>query len=151
LLQPLSILEWKWEVVSIGFITKLPIIVKQHDSILIVVDKLTKAAHFILVKFIHKATNIVEIYMKEINILHGLPKAIISYRYFNFTSNFWKCLFKGFRTNLNFSTTYHLELDGKIERAKQKIEDVLRMYVMDNPFKWEECLHLVEFAYNNGY
>ena len=107
LLQPIPILEWKWEVVSIDFITKLPKIVKQHDSIMMVVDKLTKVAHFILVNTTHKATNIVDINVKEVARLHGVPKAIVSDRNPNFTSNFWKGLFKGFGTDLNISTTYH--------------------------------------------
>jgi hypothetical protein len=68
-----------------------------------------------------------------------------------FTSKFWKGLFNGFETNLNFSTAYHPELDGKIERVNQVIEDMLRMYVMDKPSKWEYYLHLVDFVYNNGY
>jgi hypothetical protein len=66
LLQPLPILKWKWEVVTMDFITKLPTTNKQHDSIMLVVDKLTKVAHFILVKLTHKATNIADIYMREI-------------------------------------------------------------------------------------
>ena len=68
-----------------------------------------------------------------------------------FTSNFWKGLFNGFGTNLNFSTAYHPESDGQTERVNQVIEDMLRMYVMDKPSKWEDYLHLVEFYYNNGY
>ena len=73
LLQPLPIPEWKWEVVTIDFITKLPRSSRQHDSIMVVVDKLTKAAHFVPVKSIHKETNIAEIYMREIARLHGIP------------------------------------------------------------------------------
>jgi hypothetical protein len=68
-----------------------------------------------------------------------------------FTSKFWKGLFKGFRTNLNFRTTYHTKFEGKRERVNQMVEDMLRMYVMDKPSKWEDYLHLVEFSYNNGY
>jgi hypothetical protein len=64
LLQPFPILEWKWEVVTVDFITKLTRTVKQHDSIMVVVDKLTMVAHFIPVKTTHKATNIAKIYMK---------------------------------------------------------------------------------------
>jgi hypothetical protein len=64
---------------------------------------------------------------------------------------FWKGLFKGFETNLNFGTTYHQESDGKTKRFNHVIEDMLRMYVMDKPSKWEDYIHLVEFAYNNGY
>jgi hypothetical protein len=150
-LQPLPIPKWKWEVVTMDFITKLPRTNKQHDSIMVVVDKLTKAAHFIPVKFTHKATNISDVDMKEIARLHGIPKTIVSHRDPKFTSKFWKGLFNGFGTNLNFSTTYHLESDGQTERVNQVIEDMFRMYVMDKPSKWEKYLHLVEFSYNNGY
>jgi transposase InsO family protein len=124
---------------------------KQNDSIMVVVDKLTKAMHFIPMKATHKATNIVEIYMKEFVRIHGVPKEIVSERDPKFTSNFWKGLFKGFGTNLNLSTTYHPESNGKIERKNRVIENMLRMYVMDHPSKWEYYIHLVEFSYNNGY
>jgi hypothetical protein len=131
LLQPLPISEWKWELVTVYFITKLPRIVKQHDSIMVVVDKLTKAIDFIPLKTTHKATNIAEIYMREVARLHEVPKSIVSDRDPKFTSNFWMGLFKGFGTNLNLSTSYHPESDGKTERTKRVIEDMLRMYVMD--------------------
>jgi hypothetical protein len=68
-----------------------------------------------------------------------------------FTSKFSKGLFNGFGKNLNFSTTYHLESDGKMERVNEVIEDMLGMYVMDEPSKWEDYLHLVEFYYKNVY
>jgi hypothetical protein len=89
--------------------------------------------------------------MREISRLHGIPKTIVSHRDPNFTSNFWKGLFSGFGRNFSFSTTYHPESDGQIERVNQEIEDMLRMYVMDKTSKWEDYLHLVEFSYNNGY
>jgi hypothetical protein len=133
------------------FITKLPRTNKQHDSIMVVVDNLTKVAHFVPVKLTHKAANIVDVYMKEISRLHGMPKTMVSDRDSKFTSKFWKGLFNGFGTNLNFSIAYHQESDGKTERVNQVIEDMLRMYVMDKPSKWEDYLHLVEFDYNNGY
>jgi hypothetical protein len=151
LLQPLPILEWKWEVVTMNFIIGFPRTGKQHDSIMVVVDKLTRDSHFIPLKTTHKETNVVDIYMKEVARLNGIPKTIVSDRDPKVTSKFWKGLFKGFRMNLNFSTTYHPKSDGKTERVNQVIEDVLRMYVMDRPSKWEDYLHLVEFAYNNGY
>ena len=88
--------------------------------------------------------------MKEIFKLHGLPKAIVSDRDVKFTSNFWKRLFADLGTKLNFSTAYHPQTDGQTERVNQVLEDMLRMYVMDKPTKWEDYLHLVEFAYNNG-
>jgi hypothetical protein len=107
LLQPFPILEWKWEVVTMEFITKLPRTVKQHDSIMIVVEKLTKYAHFIPMKITHKETKIVDIYLKELSKLRGIPKIIVSDKDPKFTSKFWKGLFNIFGTNLNFSTTYH--------------------------------------------
>jgi prephenate dehydrogenase len=89
LLHPLPFPEWNWEVITVYFITKLPIIVKQHDSIMVVVEKLTKAVHFILVKTTHKETNIADICMKEVAKLPGVPKEIVSKRYSKFTSKFW--------------------------------------------------------------
>ena len=83
--------------------------------------------------------------------MHGLPKAIVSDKDVKFTSNFWKGLFTDLGTKLNFSTAYHPQTDGKTERVNQVLEDMLRMYVMDKPTKWEDYLHLVEFAYNNGH
>jgi hypothetical protein len=151
LLQPLPIPKWKWEVVTMDFIIGFPRIGKQHDSIMMVVDKLMKAAHFIPLKTTHKEDNIVDIFMMEIARLHDIPKTIVSDRDPKFTSKFWKGLFKGFRMNLNFNIAYHPESDGKTKRVNQVIEDMLRMYVMDKPSKWEDYLHLVELSYNNGY
>jgi hypothetical protein len=133
------------------FITKFPRTSKHHDSIMVVVDKLTKSSHFITMKITHKETNVAHIYMREVAGLHGIPKTIMYERDPKFTSKFWKGLFKGFETNLNFNTTYHLKFDGKKERVNQVIEDMIRMYVMDKPSKWEGYLHLVYFSYNNGH
>jgi hypothetical protein len=113
LLQPLPIPEWKWEVVTMEFITKLPRTSKQHDSKMVVVENLTKDAHFIPVKLTLKETNVVDIYIKEIARFHGIPKIIVSDRDLKFTLNLWKGLFKGFGITLNFSTTYIPESDGK--------------------------------------
>jgi hypothetical protein len=118
---------------------------------MVVVDKITEYAHFIPLKTTHKPTYVVDIFMKEVARLHGIPKTIVCDRDPKFTSKFWKGLFKGFGMNLNFSTTYHPESDGKTKRVNRVIEDILRMYVMDKPSKCEDYLHLVEFAYNNGY
>ena len=89
--------------------------------------------------------------MKEIFRLHGIPKVKISDWDPKFTSKFWKFLFKGLDTKLNFNTAYHLQTDGQTERVNQVLEDILRMYVRDYPNKWEDYLHLVEFAYSNHY
>ena len=103
----------------------------ENDVIMVVVNKLTKATHFIPIKETHKADNIANIYVKEVARLHGIPKAIVSNIDSKFTSNFWKGLFKGFGTSLNMSTTYHPQTDGKTERVNQVIEDMLRMYVIN--------------------
>jgi hypothetical protein len=89
--------------------------------------------------------------MKKVVRIHGVPKEIVSDGDPKFTSNFWKGLFKGFGTNINLSTIYHPDYDGKTERNNKIIEDMLKMYVMDQPSKWEYYIHLVEFSYNNGY
>jgi hypothetical protein len=81
--------------------------------------------------------------MKEFVRLHGVPKEIVLDRHPMFTSNFWKGLFKGFGTNLNHSTIYYSESNGKTKRSSRVIEDMLRMYVMDQPLKWEYYIHLV--------
>jgi hypothetical protein len=95
------------------FIIGLPRTNKKPDSFMVVVDKLMKAAHFIPLKTTNKATNVVDIYMREVARLHGIPKTIVSDRDPKFTSKFWRGLFKGFGTSLNFSTTYHLSLMNK--------------------------------------
>ena len=97
------------------FITKLPKTILKNDAIMVVIDKLIKETHFIPVNTTHKETNIIDIDMKEVSRLHGIPKAIILDRDSKFTSNFWKGFFKGFDTSLNMSTTYHLR-----QMAKQK-------------------------------
>eukprot|EP00253_Pinus_taeda_P023153 PITA_23153 len=151
LLQPLPIPEWKWETISMDFITRLPKTKRNNDSIMVVVDKLSNAAHFIPVQSTYKAAKIAHIFMQNVFKLHGLPKTIISNRDVKFTSTFWKTLFAEFETQLNFSTAYHPQTDGQTERVNQVVEYMLRAYVMQQPMLWEEYLHLVEFAYNNGY
>jgi hypothetical protein len=88
LVHPFPIPEWKWEVVSMDFITKFPRTRKQHDYIMVVVDKLTKATHFIPMKITHKETNVADIYMREVTRLHGIPKTLVFDRDPKFTSNF---------------------------------------------------------------
>jgi transposase InsO family protein len=96
---------------------------------MVVIDKLSKSVHFIPVKSNYKSINITKIFMKEIFRLHGIPKMVILDRDVKFTSTFWKEFFAGLNTNLNFSTSYHPQTDGKTERTNQIVEDMLRMYV----------------------
>eukprot|EP00253_Pinus_taeda_P030277 PITA_30277 len=151
LLQPLPIPEWKWEIISMDFITGLPKTKRNNDSIMVVVDKLSKVAQFIPVQSTYKVVEIAHIFMQNVFKLHGLPKTIISNRNVKFTSAFRRTLFADLGTQLNFSTAYHPKTEGQTERVNQVVEDMLRAYVMQQPTLWEEYLHLVEFAYNNGY
>ena len=113
LLQPFRVLEWKWEAISMYFIIGLPMRMRQHDSIMVVVDKLTKESHFIPVNSTYKYDSIANIFMKEIFRLHGLPKAIISVRETKFISKFWKGLFADLGTKLNLALPTILRLMGK--------------------------------------
>ena len=142
LLHPLPIPEWKWETISMDFITGLPTSTKQNDAIMVVVDKLSKSAHFIPVKSTCKAIDIAQVFMKEVFRLHGMPKEIVSDRDPKFTSNFWKSLMAGLETKLLFSTTYHTQTDRQTERVNKILEYMLRMHVMHQPRKWEDLLSL---------
>lgn len=142
LLQPLPILEWKWETITMDFRTGLPKSKKNNDSIMVVVDKLSKSTHFIPVQFTYRAVQIAHVFMQNIFKLHGLPKTIISDRDVKFTSAFWKTLFEELGTHLNFSTAYHPQTDRQTERVNQVVEDMLSAYVMQHPTKWEDWLSL---------
>lgn len=118
---------------------------------MVVVEKFSKTSHFIPVKSTYKTLEIVYIFVKEIFHRHGIPKTVISNRDVKFTSTFWKNIFLGLGTQVQFSTAYHPQMDGPIERVNQVLVDMLRMFVMQQPHKWQDYLHLVEFSYNNGH
>jgi hypothetical protein len=109
------------------FVTGFPRIFRKHDAIMVVVDKLSKTTHFIPIKYTFKDIDVVDVFMKEISRLHGLPKTIISDSDVNFTSNFSKGLFAGFGMKLEFDTTYHPPTDGQTKRVNRVLEDMLRM------------------------
>ena len=89
--------------------------------------------------------------MEDIVRLHGIPRRIIFDRDPVFTSALWTSLQHALGTQLNFSSAYHPQTDGQMERVNQILEDMLRMYVMNQHSRWEDYLYLVEFAYNRGY
>lgn len=151
LLQPHNIPESKWEEISQDFIVESPETTKRHNSILVVVDKHTKSAYFIPVRDTYKASEIAQVFMKEVVRVHGFPKKIISDRASIFTGRFWTSFCGALQTQLNFSTTYHLETNGQTERVNQVLEEILRMYVMDQQYKWEYYLPLVDFSCNKSY
>jgi hypothetical protein len=104
--------EWKWETISMDFITGLPKKIKKHDVIMVVVEKLSKVAHFNPIKSTFKSIDVSNVFMRKKFRLHGLPKTIISNRDAKFTSSFWKILFAGLGTQLAFNTTYHPQKIG---------------------------------------
>jgi hypothetical protein len=126
LLQPLQVLEWKWEEISMDFIVGLPRTCDGYDSIWAIVDRLTKVAHFIPVKTTYIGAKLAELYISRIVCLHGVPKKIVSERGTQFTSRFWQKLHESMDTKLNFSSAYHPQTDGQTERTNQILEDMLR-------------------------
>jgi transposase InsO family protein len=118
LLQPLKIPEWKWEEISMDFIVALAHTQSGYDSIWVIVDCLTKVAHFILVKTTYTSAKFTELYMARIVCLLGVPKRIVSDRGPQFTSKFWEKLHESLDTRLNFSSAYHPQTDEQTERTK---------------------------------
>ncbi|WVZ97670.1 hypothetical protein U9M48_043184 [Paspalum notatum var. saurae] len=126
LLQPLKIPEWKWEEIGMDFIVGLLCTQSGFDSIWVVVDRLTKVAHFIPIKTTYSGAKLAELYMSRIVCLHGVPKKIVSDHGTQFTSHFWRRLHESMDTKLNFSSAYHPQTDGQTERTNQILEDMLR-------------------------
>src|SRR4051794_20177046 len=151
LLQPLQIPKWKWDSVGMDFITGLPKSSRGNDSIWVVIDRLSKVAHFIPVKTTYQGPKLAELYISRIVSLHGTPKSILSDRGSQFTSRFWKKVQEGLGARLNFSTAYHPQTDGQTERVNQILEDMLRACVLEYGSKWEDYLPFAEFSYNNSY
>ncbi|WVZ97432.1 hypothetical protein U9M48_042972 [Paspalum notatum var. saurae] len=151
LLQPLKVPEWKWEEIGMDFIVGLPRTQSGFDSIWVVVDRLTKVAHFIPVKMTYLGAKLAELYMSRIVCLHGVPKKIVSDRGTLFTSHFWKCLHESMGTRLNFSSAYHPQTDGQTERTNQILEDMLRACAIQYGTSWDKSLPYAEFSYNNSY
>ncbi|GJW73880.1 putative reverse transcriptase domain-containing protein [Tanacetum coccineum] len=150
LVQP-EIPEWKWEKITMDFVTKLPKTTNGYDTIWVIVDRLTKSAHFLPMRETDPMEKLMKLYMKEVVTRHGVPVSIISDRDGRFTSLFWKALNKALGTRLDMSTAYHPETDGQSERTIQTLEDMLRACVLDFGKNWDRHLPLVEFSYNNSY
>jgi len=151
LLQPLSVPEWKWEEVSMDFITGLLTTQKGNDLIWVIVDRLTKLAHFIPVKTRYRPPEYADLYMAKIVKLHGIPKTITSDRGPQFTAHFWERMHKSLGTSLVRSTAYHPQTSGQTERLNQVLEDMLRACVLSSKGSWEAWLPLAKFSYNNSY
>jgi hypothetical protein len=150
-LQPLPIPSWKWEDISMDFIVGLPNTSQKHNSIWVVVDRLTKTPHFIPVHTTYNAKRYAEICLDRIVCLHSVPKTIIFDRGTPFVARFWEQLQESLGTKLIRNSTYHPQTDGQIKRINQILEDMLRACVIHYDKNWNKCLSLAEFSYNNSY
>nr|GEX62915.1 putative nucleotidyltransferase, ribonuclease H [Tanacetum cinerariifolium] len=151
LLQPLDIPVWKWDEISMDFVTGLPRTQRRHDAIWVVVDRLTKFAHFLPIHKDYFVSKLAETFQQEIVRFHGTPSAIVSDRDPRFMSRFWKGLQKAWGTRLKFSTAFHPQTDDQTERTIQTLEDMLRSCALEWIGNWDDYICLVEFAYNNSW
>ena len=131
------------------FVTHLPRTSRRHDTVWIIVEWLTKSAHFLAVQMNFTLKEFCRLYIREIVRFHGVPVSIVSDRDPRFTAHFWKSFQKAMGTYLTMSTTCRQMV--KSEKTIQILEDMLRACVLDHKGGWKEHLPLVEFAYNNSY
>ncbi|GJY06984.1 putative reverse transcriptase domain-containing protein [Tanacetum coccineum] len=150
-IKPLRVRALKWERITMDFVTKLPKTLSGHDTIWVIVDRLTKSAHFIPTRETDSMETLTRLYIKEIVSRHRVPISIISDRDSHFTSRFWQSMQSALGTQLDMSTAYHPETDGQSERTIQILKDMLRACVIDFGKGWKRHLPLVEFSYNNSY
>jgi transposase InsO family protein len=143
--------EWMWEEIAMDFIIGLPRTQSGYDSIWVIVDQLTKVAHFIPVKTTYSGPQLAELYMSRIVCLHGVLKKIMSDRGTQFTSKFWERLHEILDTQLRFSSAYHPQTDGQTKRVNQILEDMLRACALQYRRSWDKNLPYAEFSYNNSY
>jgi transposase InsO family protein len=122
-----------------------------YNSIWVIVDHLTKSAHFIPISTTYRVRQYVKLYISHIVRYHGILKTIISDRGSIFVAHFWEQLHKCLGTHLIQSSAYHPQTDGQMERVNQIIEDMLRACVLSDGPKWDKHLSLAEFSYNNSY
>lgn len=149
--QGLPIPEWKWDRITMDFVAGLPRTSRGFDSIWVIVDRLTKSAHFLFVQSSFSAERLARIYIREVVRLHGVPVSIISDRGSQFTSSFWRTFQDELGTQVDLSTAFHPQTDGQSERTIQVLEDMLRACVLEFGGQWDQFLPLAEFAYNNSY
>jgi hypothetical protein len=151
LLQPLSIPTWKWEDISMDFIVSLPLTGHKFNTILVIINRLIKSAHFILVHTFYRAEKYTELYVSRILCLHSVPKTIIFDQGSQFVAHFWEQLHASLGLHMIHSSAYHPQTDGRTDRVNQILDDMLRACVLNYPDKWDKCLSLAEFSYNNSY
>ena len=148
LLQPLIIPTRRWESVSLDFITSLPVTSNGNDSILVIVDSLSKMAHFVPTNSKISALETVELLADRLVRYHGIPKVLISDRDPRFVSEVYRQMCKRFSIKRAMSSAYHPQSDGQTERVNRTLEQMLRTYIQTNEAEWETLLPAMELAYN---
>ena len=147
-LMPNSISKKPWSYISVDFIMKLPL-AQGYDSILVVVDRLTKMAHFIPTTEKTTVGGLAKLFKDNIWKLHGLPESIISDRGPQFTAEVMRELNIILGIDSKLSMVFHPQTDGKTERMNQELEQYLQMFIDHHQEQWPEWLGTAEFAYNN--
>jgi len=112
-MTPLDVPEWKWDSISMDFVTSLPNTPRGNDAICLIVDRLTKSTHFIPININFPVAQLAEIYIREIVKLHGVPSSIVSDRDPRFTSRFWKSLQEALGSKLRLSSAFHPQTNGQ--------------------------------------
>jgi len=146
--MPNSIPEKPWTHISADFITKLPL-AQRYDSILVVVDRLTKMVHFIPTTEKTSTEGLARLLGDNVWKLHGLPKSIISDRGPQFTAGLMRKLNEMLGIKSKLSTVFHPQTDRQTERVNQELEQYLRIFINHRQEQWPEWLGTAEFAYNN--
>ena len=148
LLQPLPIPHRPWSSVSMDFITDL-LLSNVYDSIFVVVDRLTKMAHFISCKKTSSSEDTTRLFLDNVYCYHGLPDDIVSDQGTQFVSKFWRSLFDILKVEIKLCLAFHPQTDGQTERVNQVLKQYLRCNINYQQDNWTEYLPLAEFAYNN--
>ena len=146
--MPNSIPEKPWTHILADFITKLPL-VQGYDSILVVVDRLTKMVHFMPTTEKTLAEGLAKLFRDNVWKLHGLPESIISDRGPQFAAGLMRELNRMLGIESKLSTAFHPQTDGQMERFNQELEQYLRMFIDHRQEQWPDQLGMAEFAYNN--
>ena len=150
LLQPLQIPDDRWDVVCLDFVTGLPRTARQHDAILVFVDKLTKMVHLAPTKKTCTAKEAARLFLSHVWSQHGSPVKLVSDRDKLFTSEFWGQFCHHLGIKQAMSTAFHPETDAQTERSNRTIEEVLRHFTSNSNKSWDDLLPYVEFAMNNA-